>query len=242
MSGREVRLAVVVGLFLFSGFLPCVSLPLRSTGGARWSSGFSSASSPWWGWNEMSGSTGCSFNKPVGGLLDLEMGSFLLTFSSCSHGGGRGGMEELWSRLCRPDKAIRAWSISSAAIVGKALALTRDSSLPGKSCSWRLMVGLRCFVVADFSGRTATILFLPVENHKGGSREPARRPLPRLPFRWRGGGELTAPSGVVPGDDELGPVMEPIHRIGLRSTSVIWGPLCKVYVSGCIFYLSRVLL
>lgn len=186
----------------------------------------------------MRGSIGGSLNNPVVGLPDLRMNTFLPPISSCHRGGGRGNMEDRWSRLRRPDKSIQAWSTSSVVTAEKVLALSGDFSLPGKSFSWRLTAGLRCFA-ADLSDQMAAILFLPVEYQKGGSTDQTRRPLLRLTSRRRGGGELTAPSGVVPGGDALGPVGDPIHGTGLRFASVIWGLLCKVSGLSCIFYLLR---
>lgn len=97
MSGREVRSAVVVGLLLIFGFLPCGSLPSVPTGGVRWSSSRPFVSFPWWRWRISSGSDGSSENKPGVGLLDLEVSSFFLLPSPSRRGGGRKGAEDLES-------------------------------------------------------------------------------------------------------------------------------------------------
>lgn len=218
---------VAVGLLLVIGVLPCWSAASTPTGGVRWPSEPFLACSPWWKMREMRGSVDSSYNKP-GDRPDLEVRLLVPLISASRRCEGRGGVEEQRARLRRPGKVIRSWCISSTAIVARRW---RSSEFSSSSDGWAR--GDRWPAFSALLSLTVLVERRPSfssrpESQKGGSRKPARRPPPCLPFQWRGGGELTAPSGVVPGGDVLGPVLESNNRIGLQSRPAIWGPLCKV--------------
>lgn len=73
--------------------------------------------------------------------------------------------------------------------------------------------------------------------HMGGSRASAKRPrFLTLACCWcRSGGEFTAPSGVVPGDGEVGSWWK-LLGTGLLFPLVFWGPFCKMAGLSCIFF------
>lgn len=217
--------------------MPFWSSTSTPTGSVWWLSDSFLAWPPWWRMGEMRGSVHSSLNK-ARDQSDLEVCSLLPVISSCCRG-GRGEDEELRARLCRPDKVIRPWSVSSAAIAERCWRSPEFSRFirghtPGDR--WPASV--------DLSPLTHMVEGQPShssrsENQKGGNGFPARRPQLRPLLRWPGCGELIVPSGAVPGDDALGSGLETVYRIGLQSTIMIWGPLCKVLGRSCNFYLLR---
>jgi hypothetical protein len=236
MSWREGRMVVVVGMLLSFGYMLCWSCASTPAGGVWWPTAPLSTSPPWRRLRERSGLVGSSPNKPEG-RTDLEMSSLLPWISPCCRGGGRGRAEELGSRLRRPDKVTRPWRLFSVTI--EVLWRWRSQEFP--SILGGITPADRWPAVAALQSPTLLIEWRSSsssrsEYQKGGSRGLARHPLPRRLLRWRGGGELITPSGVVPGGDEFGSRLELVCRTGLQSRIGIWCPLCKVLGLGCNFY------
>lgn len=235
------------------GFMPYWSFEPVFASSDRRLSTVAKAYHPWWMGAAGGGSDGCSQNKLARQLDPAKMGACSSSFSCCCGGGGGDGIGRVLGfnrSAVASEMGSRRWtrSKSSRSDLGIfSTVVACEATAPTCAFGHRWMAaGLHHAV--DCSGRRAAMWRLGIWICCLQSFLPARKPYGRqMGFgsasvssssgsggQWSDG-EVTIPSGSVPGDGNLGLCLKLRRWTVLESTTHVQGLLCKVRGLSCNF-------
>lgn len=238
---------------LASSVMPLLSFPPAPVSSAWWPSVVPQLVCPWRMVMVGDGSGNSSINKLMW-WLDLANQGMISLCSLCSHGGSRGDggvlVAGFYGSTAASEMGLRHWIRSRVCCSiwnsSSAMCCNRAPAPSAASRFQKLAAGLD-YSVVDLSGRRVAfwsasdlkrslLFFLPALKPDGrqfGNKSASVAPLSGKCWR-RSDGDVFAPSGSVPGDEDFGSMLKPCVRwTQLQSTACVLGLFCKVSGLGC---------